>query len=308
VTDSDQNPRDVLRSLLEKHGPFLADEPDRCGSLLRRHLPQHAREVNVLIAAAQAGVPAALRASPDVEKLAQRITEQHGTREDLARWAVDTWAFALGLSVQPKAAAARATRAPLPESLATDRENVSHITDAIIAGDMNKLRAFIEEGISVRHRDRFGQLPLFVAARDGRAEAARLLVAQGLDVNAPVESGQKALYWAAHGGHLDVVRTLLDLGASVDAVALEGCASQLVTQRLNAPDRSRWSFEQSCGPNDHVKIAETLIRAGADVNVACGLGGTTVAQTIRDTEIVQLIDLLKGREKKRSFFSGLFGS
>jgi ankyrin repeat protein len=210
----------------------------------------------------------------------------------------------------------------MPEAKNTDQSprSVQLLTDAIIAGDLVMATTLIAEGVSIRDRDATGHIPIFVAARDGKAEMVNLLASYGAAIDAPIYSdGRRPLYWAADGGHLDAVRALLDLGATVDALdsygqtALWTCVHGLATEVLNVPDKNRWRSDQSRSPRGRTAVAEALILAGADVNLApdtrkAGFESSSAAGYIRDSGIYRLVDLLEGREKpKRSFWSKLFG-
>lgn len=212
----------------------------------------------------------------------------------------------------------------MPTSKNTDQSasSVQLLTDAIIAGDLAMATSLIAEGVSVRDRDATGHIPILVAARDGKAEMVTLLASHGVPVDDPIYSnGRRPLYYASEGGHLDAVRALLDLGATIDALdtfghtALWASVARLANEVLNVPDKSRWRSDQSLLPQGCTAVAEWLILAGADVNLApdtrkAGFESASAASLIRDAGIYRLVDLLKGREKprsKRSFWTELFG-
>ncbi|MFO1422242.1 MAG: formylglycine-generating enzyme family protein [Candidatus Competibacteraceae bacterium] len=99
-------PRQKLRELLVQYGRSLCDDPRRCEALLKDYCGQYKREIFVLISAlknrvaedlinASAGVPLTLV----MGRLSQRLKDELGLAEDAARWAVESWALALGLSV-----------------------------------------------------------------------------------------------------------------------------------------------------------------------------------------------------------------
>jgi hypothetical protein len=101
----------------------LCEEPQRCGGLLRDVCPQDRREVHVLISTLQAGVAAELRAAPasvpivlSLGRLRKRLEEDFGLSEEAARWAVESWALALGKGPPAKRAASQdeASRQPEP--------------------------------------------------------------------------------------------------------------------------------------------------------------------------------------------------
>ncbi|MBA3321712.1 MAG: hypothetical protein H0T45_09760, partial [Pyrinomonadaceae bacterium] len=97
-------PRQTLRELIDKYGPDLCSDAGRCGGLLRDLCGAHRREINILIGALKERVPldllAARSAMPRallLSQLAKRLEDQLAFTEEAARWAVDSWALALGV-------------------------------------------------------------------------------------------------------------------------------------------------------------------------------------------------------------------
>lgn len=97
-------PRQTLRELIDKYGPDLCSNAGRCGGLLRDLCGAHRREINILIGALKERVPldllAARSAMPRallLSQLAKRLEDQLAFTEEAARWAVDSWALALGV-------------------------------------------------------------------------------------------------------------------------------------------------------------------------------------------------------------------
>jgi hypothetical protein len=195
-----------------------------------------------------------------------------------------------------------------------NREAAVILNAAISAGDLEEVNRLLKQGISAHEPDHFGQLPIFVAARDGKAEIAKLLIEQGVDVNAPVDrSGRRPLYWAADRGHVDVVQTLLAKGAAIDALdnygqtALFIAAFGLANEILNVPDPALWIRSQNSRPTGRVAVAETLILAGANAQIA-PKQSESAEHFIRTARIPRLIKLMQERTEtapKRSFWSRL---
>ena len=95
-------PRALLASLLRSRGPQLSDNPAELEALLYQMF-QH--QVALLLAAQRAGVPAALSAAPStdgvaacVERMTGHLARAHGISIDDARFAVESWALALGVA------------------------------------------------------------------------------------------------------------------------------------------------------------------------------------------------------------------
>lgn len=90
---------------MRQHGPEIADDERKLDALLTQACgPKFNNEILMLVTAAMARVPTELRASEadaisdsDLNRYALRIQNEFGVTESLARWAVGTWAFALGI-------------------------------------------------------------------------------------------------------------------------------------------------------------------------------------------------------------------
>jgi len=108
--------RTTLRKLILDHGRTLSADPRRCEAMLKDCCPAHRREIAALVVAQRSRVATDLLAPPAgqpmvllLKRLVQRLLDEHPMTEDAARWAVESWALALGVIDAPPAAA------PLPE-------------------------------------------------------------------------------------------------------------------------------------------------------------------------------------------------
>ena len=97
-------PRQHLQHLLQEYGREICYQPKRFAPLLRGLCPDHSREINILLGAFREHVAEDLLAeesAPPNDDLFARLAHQVKTRlgisETLARWAVESWALALGV-------------------------------------------------------------------------------------------------------------------------------------------------------------------------------------------------------------------
>lgn len=97
-------PRLKLREIVARHGQQVVTEGRRVEGLLRDYCGEYRREVSVLVMALEEHVAADLVAAPAatprevlLARLARRLCDNLALSETAARWAVNSWALALGL-------------------------------------------------------------------------------------------------------------------------------------------------------------------------------------------------------------------
>ena len=153
--------RMTLGEIVARHGVAVADDPRRCGALLRDYAGQYRREIFVLVSALEEGVAEDLlgargRVPPSllVGQLVRRLTDRRALDEDAARWAVESWALALGVELaalelppapeppgaaRPNAPAPREPEPPSPQQRAptgqSTRRPAEVVVDALGSGD-----------------------------------------------------------------------------------------------------------------------------------------------------------------------------
>jgi hypothetical protein len=111
-------PRRRLRDILGQHGLELVGDPRRTKALLMDLSGEHKLEINLLNAAQEERVAADLLKMPKgtpktmlFDQLVRRLQENRGLALEPARWAVESWALALGVGV-PSDFGKRATAPP----------------------------------------------------------------------------------------------------------------------------------------------------------------------------------------------------
>ncbi|MCP4105652.1 MAG: DUF1566 domain-containing protein [Desulfobacteraceae bacterium] len=82
----------------------LCGNPKRCEAFLRDLCPEHKREINVLIGALRENTASDLMNASDIlpkkiilTRLTKQLQDNQAYTEDAAKWAVDSWALALGV-------------------------------------------------------------------------------------------------------------------------------------------------------------------------------------------------------------------
>lgn len=132
------NARITLRKLLEQFGPDLVRDPHRLGALLRDECGEYKREISVILLAIEEEVPDALRGAGGglavtIPRLAKGLQEVRAIDENAARWAVDTWAHALGLAALQDDDATNETWLDLPvrKPVPTDDEPPARQAEAL---------------------------------------------------------------------------------------------------------------------------------------------------------------------------------
>lgn len=161
---------------------------------------------------------------------------------------------------------------------------------AIHTGDWDQVKRHLNQGADLTQRDPEGNLPLHVAARDGRLVIARSLVEHGADVNALNDRGQTPVLIALLNGKIKLGEMLMDHGAREDpqsllfALAEEGVADRdgiaLLLREgadINALNANGRTPIHIAVANDQVLLAARLLRAGADVNRPDSGGRTPLA-------------------------------
>lgn len=142
---------------------------------------------------------------------------------------------------------------------ATDVGETDALIGACMRGDGAEARATIERRAGVLEElGAHDRLIALMAAREGRAEALKVIAEVGLGVDVSGEWGERPLHWAAWYGWADAVKALVDRG-----VALNVC-----DRRFGAPP-SGWCAHgsENCGnpKGAYARVMETLIDAGAFV-------------------------------------------
>jgi hypothetical protein len=146
-TVPDNHPRAQLCFIIKEYGQTIIAEPKRCNGILSDLAPQHRLEINLLITALEQKVaqellkPSALiPVAMQLEHLAQRLHDNHGTQLEFAYWAVESWALALNV-IQQSVPKTVVVPSPTPikiitPSISTQQRIGNFIVQAAIARDI----------------------------------------------------------------------------------------------------------------------------------------------------------------------------
>jgi ankyrin repeat protein len=140
---------------------------------------------------------------------------------------------------------------------AADSEERIPLMMAIVAGHAGGVRALLAAGASANGERRRGARPLCVASENGHVEVVRALLDAGARADTDMQyvsaGGWRPITSACWWGFTDVVHTLLAAGAAAN--------------RLIQEEHSPLHVAACRG---HVSLVESLLRAGAEVDVRDG--------------------------------------
>ncbi len=147
--------------------------------------------------------------------------------------------------------------------------------NAVKSGDINLIKSFVEKGVDVNTRNKYGWTPLHWAAFRGKTEVVKLLIEKGADVNTKTTKGwwcgfikygkdSTPLYMAVNNGHTEVVKLLIEKGANV-----------------NAKDINGWTPLHVAALSGVTEVAKLLIEKGADVKAKTTRGWGTSFENIK---------------------------
>ena len=164
--------------------------------------------------------------------------------------------------------------------------------DACLEGNINSVEKLIENGCNINETDKSGNSALKAASNMGHIEIVRLLLSNGADVNIKNENRSDPLIGASFWGHSEIVNLLLEHGADVNNthksnilvmyVSRNGGPQKKETMKENLDediDKKRTALMDACHEGN-VRIAKSLVKAGADVNAKDYKGDTPMFLTI----------------------------
>lgn len=139
-------------------------------------------------------------------------------------------------------------------------------------GDVAAVKAFLDKGVDVNTKTRYGATALSYACDKGHIEVVKLLIERGADVNVKdTFYGEVPLGWALSRDHVQIVKLLLDTGATGIERALmsgvQGPNVEIVRVVLEKgglkPETLNNALRRASGGNK--EIVDLLKKAGAVV-------------------------------------------
>jgi len=138
-------------------------------------------------------------------------------------------------------------------------------------GDLPAVKALLEKGAPLEAKSRYGQTPLFFAARNGHQEVVTFLLSKGASPNVNDTFYKVSLLAAtADKGNVGIVKALIDAGATASGDALEAAAergsAEIVTMLLATGKLSPADLTRGLSAAERAKkpeVAELLTKAGA---------------------------------------------
>lgn len=157
-----------------------------------------------------------------------------------------------------------------------------------INGNMEPLRALLDEGADVNFKTEYGRTALIWGVVEGNAQMVQLLLKAGASVNAVDDNGMSALKWAIVKYDAAAVKVLLDAGA--DTTAAKGDDETFLTYA----NVTALAFAAFYG---NAKMVQILLEAGAKDDyveeIACRQaivrGHVAVAKLLLDGQLDEIL-------------------
>ena len=123
------------------------------------------------------------------------------------------------------------------------------LVDAVRAGDAERVRALLADGVDVNGSDGDGTMALHWAALDDGVDVARVLIAAGARVDAANRFDATPLALAAENGSTAFIELLLDAGADPNWATPEGETALMTVARTGRADAVRLLLDRGADPD-----------------------------------------------------------
>ncbi|GIW52076.1 MAG: hypothetical protein KatS3mg081_1431 [Gemmatimonadales bacterium] len=162
----------------------------------------------------------------------------------------------------------------------------SPVADAAQRGDLETVRALLQEGADVNAPQNDGMTALHWAALQGNVPMVRLLIYAGANLEATTRlGGYTPLHLASQKGAAEALRVLLEAGSNVHAVTTTGAQAIHFAALAGNPDALKVLLSHGADPNakesyadrtplmfaaayNRVAAIQVLLAAGADLSAA----------------------------------------
>ncbi len=199
------------------------------------------------------------------------------------------------------------TKADVSKQFIGTGVNIPDLQNAVLKGDVSKVRQLVESGMDVDTPDKLGWTPAYWASSFGQKEVFEYLLSQGADVTTfKTEAlGRTLLHQASQGGFLEIVKQLIDKGADVNAAAVDGChplgdaalnghedvVKLLLASgaKVNLSVKGRGTALQAAAVGGNSAIFDLLVSNGADVNAESDYGTPLHLAAGQSVEIVKTL-------------------
>lgn len=182
------------------------------------------------------------------------------------------------------------------------------------------VEVLIEAGAEIEVGNKRGETPLFYAAAYGR-KALPILIQAGADVNTANNDGDTALMYAAKLGEVEAIRLLIEAGANVNLAGPRGDTALIYAAGINRSQMSSYEVDETmlaamvelflaagadveastnegvtaliaAAQEGHLKAAELLINAGANLNAKTAVDGFTPLMEAAKAGYANMVSLL----------------
>lgn len=172
-----------------------------------------------------------------------------------------------------------------------DQQGLTPVHVAAAKGRIEILASLAKAGASLTVQDQHGRTALHTAAMSNQVDVIEWLVEQDADVAKKDKVGETPLHVAARRFRGDAVESLLALGAAVDARNANG-ATPLHLTAVAGPEELEVDRLMA-------RVADVLLRQGADVNAVDKDGHTTLyyARARNRTALAEILHSHGGSEE-----------
>jgi len=183
----------------------------------------------------------------------------------------------------PLHVALRRANAEMARQFAGTGVKIPSFHNAVLEGDLARVKELVESGTNVDTPDEFGWTPICWAVSVGQEEVAKYLLNQDADVSVKIEKGRTILHQASRAGLVEIVKSLIDKGAEVDAKCEVGATAlqyaalsgrEAVVKLLIANGASiNFTAKDGTHPlgdaarSGHENVVKLLLASGAQVNL-----------------------------------------